>query len=84
MGKVYLETSYISACVATRTDVASVYRRQVSEQWWNAQRHHHELFISAEVIEELSHPDYPNQAAALKWIESLPMLGLTEDVGGLT
>jgi len=83
VAKVYLETSYISACVATRTDAACVYRRQVSEEWWNNQRRHHELFISAEVIAELSDPEYPNSPAALKWIDGVPLLGLTEDVAGL-
>src|SRR5205085_6318242 len=52
MARVYLETSFISACVTNRTDVASLYRKQVSNEWWETQRSRHELFVSAEVTEE--------------------------------
>jgi hypothetical protein len=30
--KVYLETSFVSACVSTRTDSRSIYRRDISRE----------------------------------------------------
>jgi len=76
MAKIYLETSFFSACVSTRTDPASLSRRQISQTWWTLHRHQHRLFISAEVIEELSQPTYPNCENALQMtvgIELLPI-----------
>lgn len=83
MASVYLETSFISACVSTRTDAASTYRRQVSIEWWEIQRHNHDLFISAEVYDELSDPEYPRSAEALRWIDDVPLIELTDEVLGL-
>ena len=83
MATVYVETSFVSACVTDRTDVASLYRRQVSLDWWSTQRPRHDVFISAEVIDELSDPDYPRRADALEFIKDLPQLAMTEDVRGL-
>jgi hypothetical protein len=54
MARVYLETSFVSACVTDRQDAASVYRHDVSNRWWAEQRARHEVSISAEVIAELS------------------------------
>lgn len=46
MARVYLETSFISACVTDRTDTASLCQRQVSREWWDTQRSAHDLFVS--------------------------------------
>ena len=59
MATVYLETSFVSACVTNRSDPASIYRRELSVEWWTAQAKRHELFISAEVLAELSQPGFP-------------------------
>lgn len=83
MARVYLETSFISACVTTRTDPASLYRRETSREWWDTQRSRHELFISAEVIAELSDPRYPTSSDALNWVGGLPLLAIDQDVLGL-
>jgi hypothetical protein len=83
MAAVYLETSFVSACVTERTDVGSVYRYQVSRQWWDAQAPLHDVFISAEVIAELSAPTYPQSSAALAWIGGIPLLDIDADAQGL-
>ena len=83
MAKVYLETSFVSACVSSRTDVASSYRRDLSQEWWKTQRARHLLFISAEVRDELSHPDYPSSENALGLVRDVPLVTLDEDVLGL-
>ncbi len=74
MAKIYLETSFFSACVSTRTDPASLSRRQESQTWWTMQRHQHNLFISAEVIAELSNPTYPNREKALMMTVGISLL----------
>ncbi len=52
---VYLETSFVSACVSDRTDAKSVYRRETSLEWWNTQARRYDLFVSAEVLWEDAH-----------------------------
>jgi hypothetical protein len=78
MAKVYLETSFISACVTTRNDVGSVYRRQTSIEWWNTQRQLHNLFLSDEVVLELSSPIYPRREEALEWVNGVQIIPATE------
>jgi predicted nucleic acid-binding protein len=80
---VYLETSFVSACVSERQDVASACRRQTSCEWWDTQRATHNLFISAEVFDELSHPASRNRQEALQLVASIPRLAITDDVRGL-
>lgn len=81
--KVYLETSFVSAMVTDRTDPASLYRRQESLDWWAKQSQLHSLFISAEVIRELSNPEFPLKDEALDVVKSLPLLTISQDVLGL-
>jgi len=83
MARVYLETSYISACVTDRDDNASTYRRQVSTTWWNKQRIKHELFIAQEVLVELSHRNYRHREEAAALIQGIQILPMNEDVRGL-
>ena len=73
MPRVYLETSFLSACVSDRTDVASIYRRDLSREWWTTQRQAHELLISPEVLGELGKPDddQPPTEAQLATLESM-------------
>lgn len=83
MARVYLETSFVSACVSSRTDTRSAYRREASLEWWQAQRHLHELFASAEVDGELRRPGFKNADDALSWISGIPWLQLDDRVIGL-
>jgi len=50
MARVYLETSFFSACVSTRTSAKSVARRETSIEWWQTQAVRHELYVSDEVV----------------------------------
>lgn len=78
MAKVSLETSFFSACGTTRTDVDSLSWKGRSLSWLKTQAPRHELFISAEVIAELSAPGYPSRDAALEFtigIDLLPIHG---------
>ena len=76
--RVYLETSFISACVTDRTDPGSVHRRNVSREWWETQARRHVLFVSAEVIDELSQPGYRRSLEALSMIREIPFLPITD------
>jgi len=46
------------------------------------QSQRHDLFISAEVINELSTPVYPQAAEALSMISDIPVIGVDADIGG--
>jgi hypothetical protein len=83
MAKVYLETSYFSACVWDRKDAMSLARQQESRLWWVQQRQHHELFLSAEVLAELSDPRFRNRDDALALTLGVTELALNDEVRGL-
>ncbi len=79
----YLETSFFSACVSDRQDAKSVARREESRRWWVQQRALHTLFVSGEVVQELSARTYPNREEALALTAETELLPLTEDAKGL-
>ena len=83
MPRVYLETSYVSACVTDRTDTDSLYRLKHSREWWDKQRQPHDLYVSPEVVAELSVESYRRKDQALAWILDVPLLEITDDVLGL-
>ncbi len=78
MARVYLETTFVSACVTDRADTASAYRRQVSTGWWSEQRVKHGLFVAEEVLAELSHPDFRHRSDATALIRGIPLLPTNE------
>lgn len=83
MPLVYLETSLISACVTTRTDAASIYRRDASNEWWRSESSKHDLVVSAEVTAELRHPDFQNSDKALVLIKGVDLLDIDARVLGV-
>lgn len=83
MSRVYLETSYVSACVTDRTDTDSLYRLKHSREWWDKQRQLHDLFVSPEVVAELSVESYRCKDQALAWISGVLLLEIDDDVLGL-
>jgi len=80
MASVYLEMSFVSACVTTRRDTASRYRYATSVDWWKDFRSSYELFISQEVLEELKHPGFKRSSQAIELISSIPLLDIDEEV----
>jgi hypothetical protein len=81
--RVYIETSFVSACVTDRDDAASVYRRELSREWWSTQSHRYEISLSAEVIAELSSEGFRCREAALEFVQDLPALPINDEVLGL-
>lgn len=82
MTSVYLETSFVSACVTTRSDPGSMYRRETSVDWMKRFGDSYDIAISAEVLAELSSPDYPSREAALSLVERLSLLAIDDRVRG--
>jgi hypothetical protein len=78
--KVYLETSFFSACVSTRTSDKSKGWRASSLEWWQIQARRFELFISPTVAYELSSRDFPAGEKALAMPQGLRLLTQTTDV----
>ncbi len=83
MARVYLETSFFSVCVSARTSAKSVAWRETSVEWWQTQATRHELYVSDEVVAELSHPDFAQGSAALEMLRGLRLLELGPEVRGL-
>lgn len=79
----YLETSFFSACVSNRRDAKSIARRDESRRWWVQQRRLHELFVSGEVVKELSAPKYPHRDEALALTAETGSLVVDDEVKGL-
>ncbi len=80
MAAVYLETSFVSACVTTRRDSGSRYRQATSLDWWKDFRSFYELFISQEVLEELKHPAFKRSSEAVGLVANIPLLDVDDDV----
>lgn len=83
MARVYLETSFFSACASTRTDVASMFWKRESLAWLKSQAPHHDLFTSTETLAELSRPSYPQRREALWFTIGIEILDVTPEVIGL-
>lgn len=77
MLSVYLETSFFSECCTIRTGEIARGRRATSLNWWETYAPKFDLYISGEVIRELSSADFPKAVrepalAMLKGLTSLP------------
>jgi hypothetical protein len=66
MARIYLETSFLSACVTTRNTSRAIYEREMSLAWLEAERSFNDLFIADPVIFELSAPSYRDRKSALE------------------
>src|SRR5256885_8961221 len=80
MPSVYLETSFVSACVTTRKDAASVYRRRTIVEWWNSFGTAYQLFVSQEVLEELGHAKFRGRKQAMDLLSGIPELDIDAEV----
>lgn len=85
MSSVYLETSFFSECCTIRTGEIARGRRATSLRWWHHDARRFDLYISAEVVRELSSQDFPEQvrAPALNMLVGLPQLALSDEVLGI-
>ncbi len=83
MAAVYLDASFVSACVTDRADAKSLARHQTSLEWWQTQRRLHEVYVSQEVVRELSSPEFARREQALALIADMPLLDISVEVAGV-
>lgn len=69
--------------MSDRVDPKTSGWRVTSQEWWETQAKRHELFISAEVVAELSAPDFLNSDRAIEMLRGLFALPLTPEVANL-
>ncbi len=79
---VYVETSVVSAYDDERTDWVTLNQRAITRRWWDEYRDQYDLFSSQAVVEELSRCDFPGRATALRMVDEMVLLPVTEEVAG--
>lgn len=78
MGKVYLETSFVSYLVARRSrDLIVAARQQLTNDWWDYERQKYELFASEVVLQEARLGDVNEVEKRLQALADLPILTTT-------
>lgn len=82
MSSVYLETSFFSECCTIRTSEIARGRRATSQNWWADYASMFDLYISGEVVRELSSSDFPQEVRgpALAMLRGLTLLPTTPEV----
>jgi hypothetical protein len=82
MASVYLETSFFSECCTIRTSEIARGRRATSLNWWQTYASEFDLYISEEVVRELSSPDFPEvvREPALAMLNGLTLLPYTSEM----
>lgn len=85
MSGVYLETSFFSECCTIRTSEIARGRRATSLNWWHTDAPKFDLYISGEVVRELSSVDFPEQVRtpALAMLAGIKQLALNDEVLGI-
>lgn len=76
---VYVETTVFSAFVSEREDAASIYRSDITQQWWALQSRLYDLRTSAAVLSELRAGVYAGQQEAVELAESLEPIEITDE-----
>jgi len=82
VSSVYLETSFFSECCTVRTGEIARGRRATSLEWWDSYAKRFDLYISGEVVRELTSPDFPDAVRdpALAMLRGLTLLPSTPEV----
>ena len=78
--KTYIETTIVSylASRPSNEPVARVHQ-QLTHQWWDRRRASFDLYVSEVVLDEATRGDQAAASARMAIIESLPVLGATEE-----
>ena len=82
MTSVYLETSFFSECCTIRTSEIARGRRATSLSWWKHDASKFDLYVSGEVVRELSSHDFRPEVRepALAMLRGLTLLPTTPEV----
>lgn len=82
--KVYIETSVISYLTARPSnDLRAMANQSSTQDWWDTQRSHHDLYLSEFVLSEASRGNPEAARRRLVAMEGLPLLQTTEEVRSL-
>ncbi len=77
MPKIYLETSFISYLVARPSrDLIMAARQQITLDWWDQERHKHELYASEVVLREAQRGNPNEIAKRMAVLANLPTLAV--------
>jgi predicted nucleic acid-binding protein len=80
---VYIETTIPSAYYDEREDVVSRFHRHQTQLWWKAHRMPYDLYTSEAVLAELHRGEFAGRDEAVRLLEGIPVLTLTEDIRGV-
>ncbi len=69
---VYLDSTILSYLFDERDSLQNFIT--VTKDWWNQERSHFDLWISDEVLDEVSKGNYPNQRQVIECALQLPIL----------
>ena len=78
---VYLETSFFSFYHDERPQSAR--RRQITQDWWNIERHRYELVTSYVTLVETAEPVYPTWEQVHAMASKVALLQNTPDISGI-
>jgi hypothetical protein len=82
--RLYLETTIPSYLVARRSrDLRLAADQETTLQWWEAERHDYELFISQAVVTEVSQADANFASARLGYLRDISLLPRTPAASAL-
>lgn len=82
--KLYLETTIPSYLAARPSrDLIRAGHQQLTREWWENRRNAFDIFISQFVLDEATAGDAQAAQARLDVLKGLPLLDITEEVGGL-
>jgi predicted nucleic acid-binding protein len=80
---VYIETTIPGAYYDERDDVVSRFQRYQTRLWWTAHRGKYELYTSDAVLAELRQGAFPAREDALRLLENMPVLPVSDDIHGV-
>lgn len=78
---VYLDTTIFSFYFDGRS--TSVYRRQITKEWWDTQRHYFNLYTSYFTLAEVNNPVYPNWENVSSLAGNVPVLPVSAEIKGI-
>src|SRR6266566_4184287 len=82
--RIYIESTIPSYVVARPArDLLQAARQQLTRDWWDLKREHHELFASQVVLDEIADGERAMAQLRLKLMIGLPLLISTPDVEAL-
>lgn len=78
---VYLETSFLSFYYDARPD--SMFRRNVTRDWWKTQKAKYDVYTSMYTINEISAPVYPQWRRVSALAKNIDLLEVTPEIRGI-